>query len=55
MTYELKFVADTKEEAEENAREAMKQIDYMRQPHIGSITERPDGKWICTIYYWGLD
>lgn len=61
MIYYTKVYGNTKEEAEKKAEDEIKNIDFMRQPTLYSVSqvnpadECAKGIWCAVIKYWGLD
>lgn len=59
--YYSKVYGQTKEEAEQKARDQISKMDYMRQPSLYAVTpvdnseQKSQGLWCAVIKYWGLD
>lgn len=55
MVYYEKVLGETREEAEQKARQEIARMDYMRSPRLESVQPAVGGGWVATIKYYGLD
>jgi len=55
MAYYQKVFGETKEEAQQKAKEEIARMDYMASPSLESVYPAVGGGWVATIKYYGLD